>query len=96
MSKPFVLSWFERGRDGAYLLPLGQALPTIVSEGFANEIRRKKRLTTAELAAEYHAQSAHIQYWTARTTPTHEAREHARLDTLRRFATMPHHDQEAR
>lgn len=52
---------------------------------------RDKRFTGAELAAEYHsAWSELLDVPTAERYPY----ERHRIDTLHRFATLPHHDEE--
>lgn len=53
-----------------------------------------KHLTDAELSAEFHQQAAYVEARTHQTTVAHDQRNRDRLDTLRRFATLPDYDQE--
>jgi hypothetical protein len=94
MSKPLVLEVFPP------LSPLMRALVDMNVHPWQMEVVRlhipgfsmagDKRLTDAELAAEYHQQAAYTEYCMGRTTATHIATNQDRLETLRRFATTPH------
>lgn len=53
-----------------------------------------KRLTPAEIAAEYHQQDAYNAYWIDRATIAAVRRNEDRLATLHRFATLPSYDKE--
>lgn len=72
--------------------PRGYVLPrdTRITYAAANRASARKHLTDTELAAEYHQQAAYTTYWEHRTTAAHTATNQDRLETLRRFATLPH------
>lgn len=59
----------------------------------------RKRLTTPELAAEYHANESEAWLMAGRNPGHYDVDQAQKLEerevTLRRFATHPHHDQEA-
>lgn len=85
--RPLELEIFPLDDEGEYRHPL---------HGFA--IMRydieNKRLSDAELAAEYHAQQAYTQYWDSRSTVPTRIRNEGRLAVLYRMATLPQHDEE--
>lgn len=112
MSKPLELTIYERrgperrfrGEDGfnylfeGYDHPEGETTVTL-----ASALAAKKRLTDAELAAEYWAQVHDSQYamtceLAAEDKPGRKAARHwgaqstAKATTLHRFATSPHYE----
>lgn len=88
MSKPLELVIFpklERPRTGAEIMPFREQFRT------ERELRLSKRLTDAELAAEYWKAAESVAFITAMGgTPIRAWRK---LAILRRFATLPHHDE---
>jgi hypothetical protein len=92
MSKPLELTIYPLDLS----FPAGYVLPrdSRVTFRAANRIARDKRLTDAELAAEYHGQAARVAL-IEDSSPHNSAGPSAyrKLETLHRFATLPHHDE---
>lgn len=100
MSKPLELTVYAKepgryGREATYHSPDGLwAYPESHVDGYA----AAKRLTDTELAAEWHANESEAWLYLNRH-PDHFKVDHAeRLEEqesiLRRFATLPHYDEQ--
>jgi len=79
----------ERPRTGDEIMPYQKARRREMA------LERSKRLTDAELAAEYHGQASRVVL-IEKSSPHKSAGPSAyrKLEALHRFATLPHYDKE--
>ena len=91
--KPLELTWYEQDETGDYIHPARYVISSIDVDYWTE----CKRLTDAELAAEWHANESEAWQMAGRTGEHFNSRRALLLEDrdfiLRRFAKLPHYDE---